>query len=178
MIDNKFHNGEWGNTIMRSSHEGGRYAAALTSTAPALHTQPLLLWLCCSRNDNLCIILCNSVLEALSPGMLKHGTPYSICSTWQLILLYFSGSYLLKAIVTQCIGKIFIATPKQDKSGTLVTGVRCSQHNSCWDRWAQPWCNIIVGMLGLHKGLSKASEQETLLLKWPVVISHLTSLCQ
>lgn len=44
--------------------------------------------------------------------------------------LYTSGSYLLKAIVTQCIGKIFIATAKQDKSGTSFPAV----HNSCRDR--------------------------------------------
>lgn len=77
--------------------------AALTSTVPALAL---------TLQQEMGITLCNSVLEAftLLPGMLNHGTPYS--NTWQLVLLYASGSCLFKAIVTQCIGKIFIATPK------------------------------------------------------------------
>lgn len=95
-------------------------------------------------------------MEALTllPGMLKHGTPYSNGPTCQLILLYTSGSYMLKAIVTQCIGKIFIATPKLDKSSLQVNAVLSTIHAGT----GKP-CYIIVGTLGLHMGLSKASVE-------------------
>ena len=102
--------------------DGG--AAALTTwashthTHTHTHTQPLLLWFCSSSSTSHSLELpyATACLEAY---LACRSKVYSVSSTWRLILLYTPGSYSLTAVVTQCIRKIFIATPKRDKSSRL-----------------------------------------------------------
>lgn len=111
--------------------------------------------------------------------MLEHATPFS-ANTTPADLFYGS----LKAIRTHsALGK---KKKKEKKTfwqlrGEIKNGQSVLSPSSCWGRWAQPWWRNIptVGILRVYiKALSKASEQERLLLKESALSSHFASRCQ
>lgn len=89
------------------------------------------------------------------------------CSLYPAIIFTVCFWYLLRALVTQCIGNTFIATQsqitKKQRAHHLVARTVVSTTPA---RTGEPsHHSSTVGMLSLHKGLSKASEQKGALVE-------------
>lgn len=109
---------------MQSSHEGASVwcAAALATAAPALHPQPPLPALTLQHQK---LYLKQQCVGGFFFSLIWHVEAWYALQYQLYLVISFTVCFcncLLKAIVTQCIGKIFIATSKPVKSGTSFTG--------------------------------------------------------